>query len=75
MSWSFFGSCAVLGLGVSWRQSLVSFLRPLPIAPIIYYLLQLRMSDTNIFSGAHDFVVSGTINAARIVRKSVRYSY
>ena len=34
----------------------------------------LSMSGTNILPGAHDFAVNGTINAARIVRKAVRYS-
>ena len=64
----------MVGLGVSQYQSLVSFPRPLQIPFIFQCLLQLTMSETNILPGAHDFVVSGTINAARIVRKAVRYS-
>ena len=69
------GVCAqhVGGLGVSWRQSLVSFLRPFRIAPSSSIFLQLTMSETNILPGAHDFLVSGTIYAARNVRKSGRH--
>ena len=32
------------------------------------------MSGTNSLSGAHDFVMSGTTNTARIVRETVRFS-
>jgi hypothetical protein len=75
-SYSFVECCAqhVAGLGVFWRQALVSFLPSLQIPSIFQFLLELNMSGTNILPGAHDFVVSGTINAARNVRKSVRYS-
>ena len=64
----------VVRLGVSWRQALVSFLRPLRIPSIYQCLFYFSMSETNILTGAHDIVVSGTINAARVVRETIRFS-
>ena len=63
-----------VGLGVCGHQVLVSFLRSLQVPSIYPCLLHLSMSGMNILPGAHDFVVSGTINAASIVRKIVRFS-
>ena len=47
---------------------------PSPPSSIYKCLLHLSMSGAHIFPGAHDFVVSGTINSARIVREAVWFS-
>jgi len=57
-----------------WRQVLVSFLYPLLIPFIYQCLLHVSMSGTNSLPGAHDFVMSGTTNTARIVRETVGIS-